>query len=170
MRWGLIPSWAKDESIGSKMINARSETLAEKPSFRNAYQRRRCLILSDGFYEWQKQAGRGSQPYYFSREDGKPFAFAGLWEFWKSPQGEDVLSCTIITTHANGVVSPVHERMPVMLTAGNAWDWLKPAPQEQLQQMLVPFPDELMTARPVSTLVNKPDVDSPALLHPATLL
>jgi putative SOS response-associated peptidase YedK len=169
MRWGLIPSWAKDESIGNKMINARSETLTEKPSFRTAYQRRRCLILSDGFYEWQKQPGKSSQPHHFSRKDGKPFAFAGLWEFWKSPQGADVLSCTIITTRANGVVSPVHERMPVMLAAENAREWLKPAPTDQLQRFLIPFPAELMTSHPVSMMVNKPGVESPGLLEPVTL-
>src|SRR5512146_1357088 len=99
MRWGLIPSWAKDPEIGSRLINARSETLTEKPSFKNAFNKRRCLVLADGFYEWKKGAGPGgrSQPYYFRREDGKPFAFAGLWEFWRSPEGEEIRSCTIIT-------------------------------------------------------------------------
>jgi putative SOS response-associated peptidase YedK len=171
MRWGLIPSWAKDESIGSRLINARSETLLEKPSFRNAFNKRRCLILADGFYEWQKGAGtKGrAQPYYFKREDGKPFAFAGLWEFWKSPEGEPVRSCTIITCPANACVAPVHERMPVMLSGDALWDWLENAPAEKLTGLLKPYPADAMTRYPVATLVNRPELDTPELIKAIAL-
>jgi putative SOS response-associated peptidase YedK len=171
MRWGLIPSWAKDESIGSRLINARSETLLEKPSFRNAFNKRRCLVLADGFYEWQKGAGaKGrSQPYYFKRADGKPFAFAGLWEFWKSPEGEPVRSCTIITCAANACVAPVHERMPVMLSDQALWDWLDNVPAEKLTGLLKPYPPEAMTRYPVAALVNRPELDMPDLIQPVVL-
>lgn len=167
MRWGLIPSWAKDPSIGSKMINARSETVQEKPSFRNAFARRRCLILADGFYEWQRQAGKGpSTPYYFYSSRRKPFAFAGLWETWRSPQGEDWRTCTILTTRANGVVSPVHERMPVILSGGQMQSWLTSAAVGDLLGLLRPLPDEELSAHPVSRLVNAPDRDGPELVLP----
>ncbi len=171
MRWGLIPFWAKDASIGSRLINARSETLTEKPAFRNAFNKRRCLILADGFYEWQKGAGpKGrSQPYYFKRADGKPFAFAGLWEFWRSPEGAEVRSCTIITTNANEVVRPVHERMPVMLSGANLWNWVSPAETDELLGLLKPYPAEALVGFPVSTLVNKPELDSAELLQPVAL-
>ena len=117
MRWGLIPSWAKDMSIGSRMFNARAETLAEKPSFRAALRQRRCLILADGFYEWQKPAsGKGkSQPFHFRLQGDEPFMFAGLWESWRQPDGEALLSCTLITCAANETVAPIHDRMPVIL-------------------------------------------------------
>lgn len=168
MRWGLIPSWAKDASIGSRLINARSETLIEKPSFRSAFAKRRCLVLADGFYEWQKggAAGGRSQPYYFKRVDGKPFVFAGLWEFWRSPDGEPVRSCTIITTEANGLVKPVHERMPVMLSGEPLWAWLEDQPQAYLLSLLRPYPAEEMTAFPVSAMVNRPEQDTPDLILP----
>ena len=166
LRWGLIPSWAKDASIASKLINARSETLAEKPSFRQAFARRRCLILADGFYEWQKASQGPSQPYYFQRVDKKPFAFAGLWEFWKSPEGEPVRSCTIITCAANPLVAPVHERMPVILSGEAAWQWLEPASPEVLAGFLRPYPPELMAAVPISRLVNNANLESPDLVRP----
>jgi putative SOS response-associated peptidase YedK len=171
MRWGLIPSWAKDESIGSRLINARSETLLEKPSFRNAFNKRRCLVLADGFYEWQKGAGTGgrAQPYYFKREDGKPFAFAGLWEFWKSPEGEPVRSCTIITCPANACVAPVHERMPVMLSGDALWEWMDNTPAEKLTGLLKPYPADAMTRYPVATLVNRPELDTPELIKAIAL-
>jgi putative SOS response-associated peptidase YedK len=166
MRWGLIPSWAKDPTIGSKLINARAETVNEKPSFRAAFAKRRCLILADGFYEWQKGAGtKGrSQPYYFRREDGKPFAFAGLWEFWKSPEGEPIRSATIITTAANDLVRPVHERMPVMLSGDALWGWLEGASESELMALLKPYPPEQMMRFPVSPLVNRPEYDRPDLI------
>jgi putative SOS response-associated peptidase YedK len=167
MRWGLVPSWAKDPAIGNKMINARSETVQEKPSFRNAFARRRCLILADGFYEWQRSPGKGSSaPYFFYPSDRKPFAFAGLWEFWRSPEGEDLRSCTILTTRANSVVAPVHERMPVMLTGEGMRGWLSPGTAEDWQALLQPFPDSALSSHPVSRLVNSPDRDGPELVLP----
>jgi len=171
MRWGLIPFWAKDPSIGSRMINARAETLTEKPAFRNAFNKRRCLILADGFYEWQKGAGpRGrSQPYLFKREDGKPFAFAGLWETWKPSDGEEVVSCTIITCPANDCVAPVHDRMPVILSGDGLWDWMDLDEPEALMGLLKPYPSNKMVRFPVSTMVNKPDLDIPNLIEPVAV-
>lgn len=163
LRWGLIPSWAKDAAIGNKLINARAETLAEKPSFRAAFQKRRCLIFADGFYEWQKPVtGKGrSQPYYFRRKDGRPFAFAGLWDVWQ-PGGdvEPVKTCTIITTSANAVLAAVHERMPVMLAKEDAWNWVAGGPEVDLQRLLTPFNAELMEGYTVGTYVNRPGYES----------
>lgn len=157
MRWGLIPSWAKDEKIGYRTINARVETLAEKPSFRTAIKQRRCLIVADGFYEW-KSEGKKKQPYYFQLQEGQVFAFAGLWDKWQSPAGESIVSCTIITTEANEVVRPVHERMPVILPEKD-WDaWLDLSltePQEILP-LLKPYASEVMQVNPVSLKVNSP--------------
>ncbi len=166
MRWGLIPSWAKDMLIGNRLINARAETLLEKPSFRAGVQKRRCLVLADGFYEWRKAAGKGgaAQPYYFRREDGAPFAFAGLWEVWRAPEGEEVRSCTIITCAANALVADVHERMPVMLSGDAMWDWLASGPAEQKMRLLQPYAPSAMTRFAVSALVNRPEVDRPELL------
>ena len=165
MRWGLVPSWAKDPAIGNKLINARSETLMEKPSFRNAFQRRRCLILADGFYEWKRGEGKGpSVPYYFHLVDHKPFAFAGLWEFWRSPDGEDLRTCTIITCGANSLVASVHDRMPVIFTPDTADQWLAPAPVEKLQPLLTPLDSTRMSAHPVSRAVNAPGYDSSELI------
>jgi putative SOS response-associated peptidase YedK len=149
--WGLVPSWAKDISIGSRLINARSETLTEKPSFRSAFQRRRCLILADGFYEWKKppQGKEKSSPYLFVLKNGKPFAFAGLWERWNNPDGDELLSCTIVTCSANTVVAPIHERMPVILDSHACWQWLDETDPKKLQSMLVGYPPELMQAFPV---------------------
>jgi putative SOS response-associated peptidase YedK len=168
MRWGLVPSWAKDPAIGSRMINARSETLEEKPSFRNAFKARRCLILADGFYEWQRSgtAKTPSVPYYFRRADGRPFAFAGLWENWRSPEGHDLRTCTIITCAANAVVAPVHERMPVILSGDDGWNWLSPQPPAALMTLLRPYPEEVMAHYPVSRAVNSPDRDGPELVQP----
>lgn len=171
MRWGLIPFWAKDATIGSRLINARSETIMEKPAFKNAFNKRRCLVLADGFYEWKKGAGpKGrSQPYLFKRADGKPFAFAGLWEFWRSPEGEEIRSCTIITTQANGIVEPVHERMPVILSGDALWDWLDESQSGALMGLLRPYPAESMTTYPVSPMVNRPELDVPDLILPVAL-
>ncbi len=168
MHWGLIPFWAKDPTIGSRLINARSETLMEKPAFKNAFAKRRCLVLADGFYEWQKGAGpRGrSQPYYFKRADDKPFAFAGLWEFWRSPQGEEVRTCTIITCDANELVKPVHERMPVMLSGDALWAWLGDEQPKDLLTLLKPYAPEAMKAYPVSAMVNRPELNTPDLVVP----
>ena len=146
-RWGLVPVWAKDKTIGYKMINARAETIAEKPSFRNAFQRRRCLILADGFYEWKKE-GTGKQPYLFQLKDCKPFTFAGLWEVWHENQTDALHSCTIITTAPNELMAEYHDRMPVILDGENRWQWLENIPVPELQKMLVSFPQEEM-ANPV---------------------
>lgn len=168
MRWGLIPFWAKDPSIGVKMINARSETLQEKPSFSKAFNSRRCLIIADGFYEWQKMSGKTpSIPHYFHLAKSKPFFFAGLWDTWKDGEGKPLNSCTIITCAANELVGTFHERMPVIFDASTAWNWLKPASQNDLQQMLQPYPANLMTAYVVGKSVNSPALDSLELIHPA---
>jgi putative SOS response-associated peptidase YedK len=167
--WGLIPSWAKDPKIGSKLINARSETLAEKPSFRSAYKRRRCLIFSDGFYEWRAEPqGRGKTPMYIHMKSGEPFAFAGLWESWHSPLGDLIRSCTIITTQANDLLAPIHHRMPVILPADDYDRWLDPAERSHadLGDLLKPYPGDLMETYPVSKLVNSPANDSPECVVP----
>ena len=157
MRWGLVPSWAKDISIGSRMFNARSETLAEKPSFRSAFTRRRCLILADGFYEWQKQAGKGrSIPHRFQLSDKKPFAFAGLWESWHSKDGDELRTCTIITTSANTVVAPVHDRMPVILDREHCWPWLEQKDLSSLQAMLIPYPADKMIVTRMDQIPTDP--------------
>lgn len=166
--WGLIPSWAKDPSIGSRMINARSETLAEKPSFRSAYKRRRCLVLADGFYEWQKGPGGSKLPYYIRMKSGEPFAFAGLWERWSSPYGDEVLSCTIITTEPNELARQYHSRMPVILPADAYDQWLDPSeqPPEALDDLLIAYPADEMEAYPVSTVVNSTANDAPECIEP----
>lgn len=168
-RWGLIPSWAKDSSIGNRLINARSETLVEKPSFKSAYRRRRCLVLADGFYEWRRNPNKTKTPMYIRLASGEPFAFAGLWEAWHSPQDEFVLSCTIITTEPNDLLETIHNRMPVILPPEAYARWLDPAetPAQELQGLLVPYPAEEMTAFEVSTLVNSPQNDSPEVVIPA---
>ncbi|GIV65284.1 MAG: DUF159 family protein [Bellilinea sp.] len=169
MRWGLVPSWAKDISIGQKMINARAETIREKPSFRSAFNRRRCLIPADGFFEWKK-AGKASksaaEPYYFRLRGGLPFAFAGLWEVWQSPEGDELKTCTILTTDANQLVGAVHPRMPVMFEVSKAWRWLEPLPADELMALLKPFLAENMESFPVSRLVNDPKRDEPVCIQP----
>jgi putative SOS response-associated peptidase YedK len=167
LRWGLVPSWADDPAIGNRLINARSETAGAKPSFRSAFKHRRCLILADGIYEWQK-LGSKKQPHYFRLRDGKPFAFAGLWERWEKG-GSPVESCTILTTEANDVLRPVHERMPVILGPKDYDHWLDPSPQkpELLQALLRPYPPGEMTGFPVSPLVNNPRNNSPRCVEPA---
>ncbi len=167
--WGLIPSWAKDPAIGSKLINARAETLAEKPSFRSAYRHQRCLIFSDGFFEWQPRTDAKSKvPYFIQLEGGHPFAFAGLWARWQSPDGSEVKSATIITTTPNELMAKIHNRMPVILPSEAYGRWLdpKPAQASDLQDLLVPYPGEKMTAHPVSTLVNKPENDRAEVVLP----
>jgi putative SOS response-associated peptidase YedK len=169
--WGLIPSWAKDPEIGNRMINARAETLGEKPSFRNAFRRRRCLILADGFYEWQQQPGSKQKiPMYIKLTSGKPFGFAGLWEMWNSPDGSTILSCTIITTQPNDLMRPIHNRMPVILPESAHQTWLLPGEQNpvDLSALLAPYPADEMLAYPVSTLVNSPANDLPATILPAS--
>ena len=174
MTWGLIPSWAESKVIGSKMINARAETLAEKPSFRNALKSRRCLIPVDGFYEWMP-TGRGKQPMRISLKSKEIFALAGLWETWKSPVGEVAHSYTIITTDANELIAPIHDRMPVILTS-NQNDWL--SDELFLRQhlaMLKPYSSHEMIVEPVSKLLKNVGMDVPELLDekfaaPSTIL
>lgn len=167
--WGLIPSWAKDPQIGSRMINARAETLAEKPSFKAALRRRRCLILADGFYEWQKQpTSKAKIPIYIHLASHQPFAFAGLWEMWNSIDGSMILSCTIITTEPNELMQTIHNRMPVILPEESYQKWLEPGEQnpEELSPLLKPYPADQMVAYPVSTLVNSPANDLPECVAP----
>ena len=169
-RWGLIPSWAKDPKIGNRMINARAETLADRPGFRAAFSRRRCLVLADGFYEWRsegKKKGSGSQPYYFRLASGDPFAFAGLWEVWRSPEDELWHTCTLITCPADDKVAYVHERMPVILSKPEMWQWLDPAADpKELQALLDPYPSEQITMYPIQPLVNSPAIEQPQLIEP----
>lgn len=165
MRWGLVPSWAKDMSIGQKMINARGETLGEKPAFRQAFARRRCLIPADGFYEWRKE-GSKKLPMRFVLKSGEPFAFAGLWEQWKRPDGEWLHTCTIITTTPNDVLAPIHDRMPVILRPEAEDLWLDAAAEvSALTELLVPYPSDEMEGYPVSMAVNSPRFDLPAYIE-----
>lgn len=163
MRWGLIPHWAKDESIGNRMINARCETLAEKPAFRDSFKKRRCVIFVDGFYEWRKDpGGRTKTPIHIKLKTGEPFAFAGLWTEWRPKDGnEPVCSCTIITCHSNELIEQFHHRMPVILPREALEAWLDPEPvdPEKLKPLLKPFPSDKMFAYPVATVVNNPRND-----------
>jgi putative SOS response-associated peptidase YedK len=160
LHWGLVPRWSKDPEIGSRMINARSETVAEKNSFKSAFRKRRCLILADGFYEWQRnQSGSGpKQPYYLRLSTGGPFAFAGLWEHWEG-ESREINSATIITTEANDLMQKIHHRMPVILQPEHYGDWLDTSVEEsdELLQLLASYPSDEMEAYPISTYVNKPD-------------
>jgi putative SOS response-associated peptidase YedK len=167
LHWGLIPFWAKDPKIGSRMINARSETVAEKPAFRAAFRRRRCLVVADGFYEWQKLE-RGKQPFYVRLRNGQPFAFAGLWEQWKRPDDHVIESCTLLTTQPNNLIRPVHNRMPVILHPSDYDLWLDPEVQQadHLQPLLRAYPPEEMEAYPISRFVNHPDHDDARCIEP----
>jgi putative SOS response-associated peptidase YedK len=190
LRWGLVPSWAKDPAIGNRLINARAETAAEKPAFRTALRRRRCLVAADGFYEWQKArkgtgpicrdgpegaahkldlspfSQRGKQPYFIRLHDDRPFAFAGLWETWEAGPLE---TCTLLTTDANDLIRPLHDRMPVIIAPDRYDAWLDPATENprQLAPLLAPFPSEAMEAYPVGGSVNNPKHDSAACIAPA---
>ena len=168
--WGLIPMWAKDPSIGSRLINARGETIAEKPSFRGSLKYKRCLVLADGFYEWKAQHGKRTKtPFFIHMKDRQPFAFAGLWDTWNSPDGSTIKSCTLITTDPNELMEMIHDRMPVILHPRDYATWLDPSPltPDQLLPLIKPFPAEVMDAYPVSTLVNKASNESPELVVPA---
>jgi putative SOS response-associated peptidase YedK len=147
VRWGLIPAWARDAKIGYRLINARADTVATKPSFRSAFKRRRCLVPADGFYEWQK-AGKGKQPFYIHRKDEEPFAFAGLWEAWENPEdGKEIQSCSLVTTEANALMAPIHDRMPVILDSATCDRWLDAdEPANDLLRLLKPFPREELAA------------------------
>lgn len=160
LRWGLVPHWAQDVAIGNRMINARAETVAEKPAFRDAFRRRRCLVPASGFFEWRKRERR-KQPYYIRMKDGRPFAFAGLWDRWVAPYGQAVESCTLITTDANDLLVQLHDRMPVILPS-TAYDlWLDPGNSDRgrLLPLLHPHPAEEMEAYPVGFFVNDPKTD-----------
>lgn len=167
LRWGLIPSWAKEASIGAKLINARSETVSEKPSFRGAFKRRRCVIPADGFYEWQR-AGALKQPFYFKLKDDGLFGFAGLWDKWRAPNGESLETCSILTTEANALLSKTHDRMPVMLHRDSYALWLDEdvRKQELRAELLRPYPAAEMTAYAVSTAINSPQHQGAELAQP----
>ena len=171
MRWGLVPSWAKDPKIGNRMINARSETLAEKPSFRTAFKRRRCLIPADGFYEWKRE-GKAKKPMLITANPGGLFAFAGLWETWKQPDDSWLLTCAIITTSANEVMKSIHDRMPVILPRESEASWLDPEEQDtaMLSELLLPYDSDRMEAYEVSTLVNSPRNNFPEVIEPVATL
>ncbi len=166
-QWGLIPFWAKDPKIGHNLINAKGETIAEKPSFKHALAKRRCLIPVDGFYEWQKRGKAPSQPMYIRLRDHGLFAFAGLWEEWKAPEGETVRTCTIITVEPNSLVSQIHNRMPAILPRAGEVAWLDPQSQvADLLPLLGPYPEAEMEAIPVSRAVNSPSFDDPSCIAP----
>lgn len=175
-RWGLIPFWARDPAIGDRLINARAETIAEKPSFKHAFARRRCIVPATGFYEW-KRLPTGSQPYYIRRKDHALFGMAGLWDTWESPDGSPVVSFTIITARPNAMVAPLHNRMPAILSVQDEAVWLGgPSPgtgsqldaqaAEALLQLLRPYPEEFLTAYPVSRIVNNPSNEDPRCVQP----
>ena len=168
VRWGLVPSWAADPSIGQRMLNARAETVADKLAYRNAFRQRRCLVLADGFYEWQPIAARKKQPYHIRLKDGQPFAFAGFWERWTSPDGSSLESCTIVTTEANDLVRPIHDHMPVILPEEGYAPWLDPAMRDahNLQTWLKPYLAEAMVAVPVGDAVGNARFDDPQCLAP----
>jgi putative SOS response-associated peptidase YedK len=168
MRWGLVPFWAHDPKVGSRMINARAESVADSRAFARSFEERRCLVPADGFYEWEKAGGR-RLPWFVRRVDGDPIAFAGLWASWRDPAGRErrLVTCSIITTAANGVLDPIHDRMPVVLER-EVWDaWLRPdSDLGDLRELLAPAPDEVLERHRVSTRVNRVGVDDPSLVDP----
>jgi putative SOS response-associated peptidase YedK len=165
--WGLVPFWSKDISIGARLINARAETVADKPSFRAAFKRRRCLLVADGFYEWHRSSA-GKRPYYFHLTDHQPFGLAGLWEHWQDGAGNELESCTILTTSANDRLRPIHDRMPVILQRQDYDLWLDPEMQQtdRLQPLLCPYASEAMVSYPVSSRVNNPRNDTAECIQP----
>ena len=169
VRWGLIPSWSKDATADAAMINARSESAATKPAFRDALKSRRCLIPADGFYEWVR-SGKTKQPYCFEVNDGELFAFAGLWERWKDPSGNWIKSCSILTTTPNAVTAQVHDRMPVILSRDDYDLWLDPGMMnvDAISELLKPFDASLMRAYPVSSRINQVQNDDEECSRPVT--
>jgi len=167
LRWGLIPSWAKDASIGNRMINARSETVHERPAFRNAIKHHRCIVPASGFFEWM-QEDKTKRPLYVRLKDGSPMCFAGIWEHWKSPEGEIIESCSILTTKSNKLIEPLHDRMPVILHREefNLWLDRQTTDPEKLKHLYQPYPSDLMDMYPVTPLVNSPKNDMPELILP----
>ncbi len=166
LQWGLVPFWAKDAKIGSRLINARAETVGEKPAYRAAFKRRRCLVAASGYYEWKKQEN-GKTPFYFSMRDNRPFAMAGLWEEWHSPDGELLHTCTLITTQANTYVAAIHHRMPVILAPPQQLAWLNTDPEDRtrLESLLHPYTGDDLSAHPVSTQVNAATWDDPSCIE-----
>jgi len=167
LRWGLIPPWSKDMKIGYKMINARAETIAEKPSFRNPFKKKRCLIIADSFYEWKRHEDKTKTPMRIKLKSGGLFAMAGLWDRWISPHGESIYSCSVITTTPNDLVKEIHDRMPVILKPSDEKIWLDPAISDikQLNQLLMPLSDDFMETYEVSSLVNSPKNNSIELIR-----
>jgi putative SOS response-associated peptidase YedK len=167
LRWGLIPAWVKDSASGAQPINAKAETAAEKPMFRDAFRHRRCLVPADGFYEWRQEDKR-KQPVYICMKDREPFAFAGLWERWEGSDGRTIESCALLTTEPNDLLRPVHDRMPVILDPKDYDLWLDPDVRdaEKVRRLLGPYPPEEMTAYPVSLRVNNPRNDDPVCIEP----
>lgn len=166
VRWGLIPSWARDPAIGPRLINARAETVAEKPSFRAPFRRHRCLVPASGFFEWQHLPDGRKQPFYIHGAHGSPLAFAGLWDHWQAPDGSVIESCAIITTSANTPMAAIHDRMPVILAPESYPAWLGPdTPAETLQGLLRPCADDLLDIYPVSSRVNSPRNDDVACIE-----
>lgn len=167
-RWGLVPSWAKDSSAGTRMINARSESLPDKPAFRNAVRFRRCIVPASGFFEWKADGSR-KIPYYIRLSEGSPMGFAGIWETWKTPEGAFIETFAILTTSANPLIAPIHDRMPVILHPDTYGLWLDKDVNNpgQLHPLYLPYPADLLTLYPVSTLVNSPRNDQPACIEPA---
>jgi putative SOS response-associated peptidase YedK len=165
--WGLVPVWAKDPSIGERMINARAETVAEKPSFRGPFKNSRCLIIADGFYEWRR-TGEAKQPYCIRLKTREPFGFGGLWSHWTGPDGTEIRSCAILTTSPNAVMKPIHDRMPVIIPKDRIGEWLdhNRYDPKSLSDFFTPYPDAELEAYPVSTLVNSPSNDSPDCIEP----
>jgi len=164
-RWGLIPNWAKEPKVGNQMINARAETLLQKPSFRDSFKRRRCLVLTDGFYEW-KQTSNQKIPYRISIRDNNLFAFAGIWDVWRTLGGETLRSFSIITTEPNQAVRSLHNRMPVILKKDNEHRWLQDIDTQEAQSMLEPYPLDDLKVYPISTLVNNPRNNSEDVIRP----
>lgn len=171
MRWGLVPYWAKDASIGYKLINARAETLAQKSSFKKSFREKRCLVLADGFYEWRKTGGKAPKiPLRFVLRSREPFAFAGLWDSWQTPEGDTLFTFTIITTEANELMSTIHDRMPVILHQKDEDQWLDPELKDvnKLIPLLAPYPSDLMDCYEVSPRVNSPKNDDPECILPVS--
>lgn len=166
-RWGLVPSWARDPSIGNRLINARAETLARRPAYRDALLKRRCLVVVDGFYEWRKEGGR-SIPFFVHMTTNAPFGLAGLYEHWRSPEGRDVATCTVVTSRANQLLGAIHDRMPAIIAREERDAWLDPHTRDlaALGKLLQPFPPEKMEAYRVSAFVNSATHDSPECIRP----
>ncbi len=169
LRWGFVPHWSKDPATGPRPINARAETAARKPLFREALRARRCLVLADGFYEWRKDQDGGKTPVHIRLRGGRPFALAGLWDLWRGPDGRELRTCAILTTRANETLRPIHDRMPVLLEGEGCERWLDPKPKrpDELADLFEPVPGEAFEYWEVSRRVNRPDQDGPELIRPA---